>query len=788
MKRFIAIVVSVLCVVVSTFALASPPVNTLLQFTSGGHVMGFAPNKVYIAGMGHALTEEFINPNMVTPKPLSSDKVIYENLWKGINLTYEAQKTGIAESTYTVNPGSDVNNIRIRYNADVTIQNNGTLTFNHPTSKGSYTMSAPIAWQEKEGTKIPVHVAYTKLSDTALGFTTGPYDTTLPLVIDPVYQWHTFHGSSGEDRGQGIAVDTDGNVYVTGYSDATWGIPINSYSGGRAIVVVKLDSSGAYQWHTFHGSGGWASGSAIAVDTDGNVYVTGVSTATWGTPLNPYSNGAEIVILKLNSSGVHQWHTFHGSGDWDYGYGIAVDTNGNVYVTGHSWSSWGTPINPHSRNYESGNDDIVVLKLNSSGTYQWHTFYGSGEEDQGRGITLDRTGNVYVTGHSDATWGQPLNPHSVGRAIVVVKLNSAGAYQWHTFHGSSSVWNFGYGIAVDAWGSVYVTGVSNDSWGTPINPHSGDYDIVVLKLNSSGAYQWHTFSGSSGGDYGTGIAVDTSGNIYITGSSDTTWGSPLNPYSGSGDIVVLKLNSSGVHKWHTFCGSSGEDRGQGIAVDTDGNVYVTGQSEATWGPPINPHSGDYDMVVVKMVDADNILSPTEGTTGTRITINGSGFTDKKGKVLFNGIAAKIAKGGWFDYYITCTIKNPPLPVDVAHPVSVVVNKVLRVLPDTFFTVRDPAVDPLAITSGIPGIPINVTGKFFSTKGSVYLENPGTGKRKKCKVANWGMNEVSGESTLTFVVPKLPKGFNYGIAYPLRVINKVGSGLAAFTIDAPPPPP
>ncbi len=132
--------------------------------------MGFTQNKVYIAGMGHALTEEFINPNTVTPKPLSSDKVIYENLWKGINLTYEARKSGIAESIYSVKPGADVKDIQIRYNAEVTIQKNGTLTFNHPTPQGSYTMSAPMAWQEKEGRKVPIEeVSFSSWSRTTVG-------------------------------------------------------------------------------------------------------------------------------------------------------------------------------------------------------------------------------------------------------------------------------------------------------------------------------------------------------------------------------------------------------------------------------------------------------------------------------------------------------------------------------------------------------------------------------------------------------------------------------------------
>ena len=297
--------------------------DTLLQFTSGGHVLGFTPNRVYMAGMGHALTEEFIGANTVTPKSVSSHRVVYENLWKGISLTYEARKTGIAESIYTVNPGADVNSIRIRYNAEVTIQKNGTLSFTHPTARGSYTLSPPVAWQEKEGTRIPVPISYTRLTDTTIGFTVGSYDRTLPLVIDPVYTWHTFYGSNNDDHGYGIAVDKDGNVYVTGVSTATWGTPINPHSGAYDIIVLKLDSSGTLLWHTFHGSGSYDYGYGIAVDNDGNVYVTGYSYDTWGTPINPYSDGSDIVVLKLNSSGTLLWHTFHGSNGVDYGRAIA---------------------------------------------------------------------------------------------------------------------------------------------------------------------------------------------------------------------------------------------------------------------------------------------------------------------------------------------------------------------------------------------------------------------------------------------------------------------------------
>jgi len=771
MRKIVVGFVSIILVLLSVSVFAAmpgkeaPPANTLLQFTSGGHVMGFTPNKVYIAGMGHALTEEFINSNIVTPKPLSSDKIIYENLWKGINLTYEARKAGIAESIYTVHPGADVAQIRITYNAEVTIQKNGTLTFNHPTPQGSYTMSAPIAWQEKEGTKIPVQVAYIKLTDTAIGFTTGPYDKNLPLIIDPVYKWHTFYGSSSYDYGSSITVDINGNIYVTGRCDASWGSPINPHNGGVDIVVLKLNSSGAYQWHTFYGSTGDDIGESIATDISGNVYVAASSQGSWGSPINPHSGGDDIMVLKLNSSGVYQWHTFYGSSSYDYGNGITLDTIGNIYVTGMSDASWGSPLNSHGGNY-----DIVVLKLNNSGVYQWHTFYGSADDDYGYSIVIDVSGNAYVAGNSRATWGTPLNLHNGSWDIVVLKLNNSGLYQWHTFYGSSS-YDYGNSITLDAIGNAYVTGYSEATWGSPLNPHSGYYDIIVLKLNNTGAYQWHTFYGSSNYDVGREIALDGTGNICVTGYSQATWGSPLNPHNGDGyaDIVVLKLNSSGTYQWHTFHGSTGDDYGYSITADTSGNVYVTGSSQGSWGSPLKPHSGVNDIIVLKLAE---ILSPLEGTIGTRLTINGTGFGTKKGKVLINDIAAKIAKDGWQQDRITSTINKPPIPIDVAHPVSVVVNKVSTPIDGTF-TLRLPALDDLLITRGAYPDPVHVTGKFFGTKkGKVYLYDPITEKKKNCKVTSWTMNESTGISELTFIVPKTSKSFPVA-TYQLKISNKVG---------------
>jgi uncharacterized repeat protein (TIGR01451 family) len=257
--------------------------------------------------------------------------------------------------------------------------------------------------------------------------------------------------------------------------------------------VVKLTSAGAYQWHTFYGQPSYDYGFGIAVDASGNVYITGYSNATWGNPLHAYSGYSDIVVVKLTSAGAYQWHTFYGSSDTDIGYGIAVDANSNVYITGYSGATWqgdggAAPLHAHS-----GYSDIVVVKLTSAGAYQWHTFYGSSDTDIGSGIAVDANSNVYITGDSYATWQgdggvAPLHAHSGSQDIVALKLTSAGAYQWHTFYGSSN-YDEGRGIAVDASSNVYVTGQSYATWqgdggAAPRHAHSGSYDIAVLVLGT----------------------------------------------------------------------------------------------------------------------------------------------------------------------------------------------------------------------------------------------------------------------------------------------------------------
>jgi putative transposon-encoded protein len=252
---------------------------------------------------------------------------------------------------------------------------------------------------------------------------------------------------------------------------------------------------------------------------------------------------------------VYQWHTFYGSGSSDYARGIALDAAGGLYVAGTSLDTWNGPAGQAALHSFGGSADLFVLKLGSNGVYQWHTFYG--DSDDGHAIALDKSGNIYVTGSSGYTWdgpsGQgPLHAHSADTFdIHVLKLNSSGAYQWHTFYEANNH-SYKYGIAAGGANSVYVTGLSNAAWSgdggaAPLHPFNGSSDTYILKLNTSGIYRWHTFYGSDDPIYGNnGIAVDGVGNVLTTGYTATSWNGdgdapPLNAYGGGWDIFVLKM-------------------------------------------------------------------------------------------------------------------------------------------------------------------------------------------------------------------------------------------------------
>ncbi len=422
--------------------------------------------------------------------------------------------------------------------------------------------------------------------------------------------WNTFMGSTeGEVSGR-IAVDSSGYVYVTGASEKTWGNPKNPHSGDCDIFVAKLKSDGEMVWNTFIGSSAEDFGDDIAVDSSGNIYVSGSSKAAWGNPVRAYSGKQDVFAAKLTGEGVLLWNTFLGGSSTDglNGY-IALDSSGNVYVTGTSWETWGEPVMQFHEE-----SDVFAAKLDAQGKLIWNTFMGCGIDDISRSIVADST-YVYIAGDThDKTWlgSNPVDNFSGFGGYggghfdgFVVKLRSdTGSREWYTFMGGKGG-DSSYGIAVDTSGNIYVTGDSSLTWGSPINPYnSPNYDVYVLKLNSKGERQWNTFMGKADKlDVGPSIALDSSGSPYIIGSSYAVWGEPISN-GGANELerklFIAKLNPQGQRQWHTFTGARNPPWGS-IAVDASEKIYVSGSTQDTYDAPINPYTpSDYDVFVEKL--------------------------------------------------------------------------------------------------------------------------------------------------------------------------------------------
>ncbi|MBN4046695.1 SBBP repeat-containing protein, partial [bacterium AH-315-P07] len=423
-------------------------------------------------------------------------------------------------------------------------------------------------------------------------------------------------GAGSDDYGKMIAVDSAGNIYTTGEFrdtvdfDPDPGNTVNLTSaGGIDAFVQKLDSSGNFVWAKSIGGASSVIGAGIAVDSAGNVYTTGYFQGTadfdpGASTSNLTSAGLrDIFVQKLDTSGNFVWAKRMGGGSNDYGQGIAVDDAGNVYTIG--WFIGTVDFDPAAGTTNltsAGSEDVFVQKLDTTGTFVWAKAMGGSSNDGGYGIAVDAAGNVYTTGlfrvtaDFDPDPGTTANLISAGNAdIFVLKLDAAGSFVWAEAMGASSGDDYGEGIAVDAAGNVYTTGFfvgtadfDPDTGTTDNLTSAGSNDIFVQKLDAAGTFAWAKAMGDTSNDFGLAIAVDALGDVYTTGQFggtvdfDPDSGNTVDVTSaGNSDIYVHKLDSSGNFVWVKTMGGSGSNGGAGIAVDAAGSVYTTGNFLST---------------------------------------------------------------------------------------------------------------------------------------------------------------------------------------------------------------
>lgn len=407
----------------------------------------------------------------------------------------------------------------------------------------------------------------------------------------------------------GISTDANDFSYICGSFSGT-SITICdttiTATGSLNIYFAKLNEKGCLVWAKSFGTTGWNEAYDITTDASGNVYLTGhfSGTINFGNGVITSAGGSDIFIAKYNSSGIIQWVQKAGSNDsnYEYGYGIALDATGNVYVAG---SFRGTADFGGIALTSAGDEDIFVAKYDNDGTIQWANKYGGIYKDFARDIAVNTTNDVFVGGtfSSSFSYGSiTISPPFVGTSdAFIAKHASDGTVSW-VKRGGGNYADFGNSIATDAAGNVYLAGsfADNATFGTINIAANGSYlDAYVAKFDADGASQWVIKAGGQNDDEAKGIVVDANGNGYLTGYYRQTpfFGTTPIKSFGQKDYFTAKFDNSGTFQWVKYGGSKQDDSGaalskNGTKIRVFGNFSGTGffDSNIMVSPSGNPNA------------------------------------------------------------------------------------------------------------------------------------------------------------------------------------------------------
>lgn len=558
-------------------------------------------------------------------------RVRYQEVYPGVSVVYYGTQ-GRLEYDLLIDPGVDPRVIELDWEGADKVKLDAQGNLRLLIAGGEVLLGKPRIYQMTPGSparRKNIAGGYALKAGGHVGFQVGNYDRNQPLIVDPVLNYSTYLGGSGYDAGTAIAVDASGNAYVTGFTRSTnFPVTVGSLQTGCGTTgtcngyfwdafVTKLTANGQIVYSSYLGGSGNDMGKAIAVDASGSAYVAGQTFSsnfptTAGAFKTTYGGAGDAFVSKVSPGGTSlQYSTYLGGSGTDNDEGIAVDSSGNAYVTGQTYST-DFPTAGAIQAFNGGNQDsdAFVTEINNSGSaLVYSTYLGGSSMDWGNGIAVDSSGNAYVTGFTrsvDFPLAGSLQATCGGcpgfANAFVAELAPNGAALRHSTYLGGSGDDHGTGIAIDSDGNIYVTGftysadfpITAGAFQTSLTSGRSAAFVTKIAPNFS-SLTFSTFLQGGSLNYGKSIAVDT-GNVFVAGqtfsptfpilNSTQSACAPSNCYYGTGFITELSAAGSSLI-FSTYLGGSHGDDIADIALDPNANIQVTGQAVSTDFPTAN---------------------------------------------------------------------------------------------------------------------------------------------------------------------------------------------------------
>ncbi|MCC6906322.1 MAG: SBBP repeat-containing protein [Phycisphaerales bacterium] len=513
----------------------------------------------------------------------SYSRIVYPNLYDGVDLYVTEDHAGILKYEFHVAPGSDWSQIRIAYDGvgPLCIDGGGNLVVE--TALGSLADTAPMAWQQVDGSRVEVRARFHLADDrTCSIMLEGPVDATRDLIIDPTLEWMVYVGGAGYDYIRSVVTDDLGNAYIAGVTESIdFEGRRNSFFGGYTDAFVsKLTPSGELAWTAYLGGTADDDAEDIATDGLGSIHVCGSTISEdFDGRINAMSGNSDAFLVKLNSEGQLLWMTYVGGTYTEQGIATAATADG-AFVAG-----WTISLDlPGKTNDRHGGYDGFVTSIRPDGTVRWATYLGGENTDTAAGLGACSDGGVAVTGWTNSAdlEGRINHYHGGSEDAFLAMLDGEGAIDWATYLGGART-ERGSRTVIDGEGNTFVAGnTTSDDFEGRNNEYSQGPDGFVLKLQPGGAVEWMTYLGGQNSDYAHAITLDPPYGILVAGKTDSEdFDGRMNSFFGGfEDAFLLTLDTRGESRSMVFLGGFRDESANGIAPGLDGHPVIAGNTDS----------------------------------------------------------------------------------------------------------------------------------------------------------------------------------------------------------------